>query len=273
MAEAPRIIVHAGFHRTGTTSLQQWLRKNRALLEPHVAFYLREDFEKLHQAGMGFGRKPTAWRLKQFRQRLDRLLGNIPDHPQIVLSSEQFSGAKPGYRRLMGLPILSYRRVAAPLAETIVEALRQRFGEAASLTFLYTLRAPQPWLKSVHAHLASATHLTLDVDDFIARHAPFADLEAEAAEVARAIAPVRLETRWLEDIAHAPTGPASALLDLLDLPEGLGERFTAARPMAVSPDDREVQLLIDRNREGGDHKVLWRDKKALRAAMRARAQA
>jgi hypothetical protein len=31
-----RVIVHAGYHKTGTTSLQDFLHRNRAALAPHL---------------------------------------------------------------------------------------------------------------------------------------------------------------------------------------------------------------------------------------------
>jgi hypothetical protein len=45
-----RVILHAGFHKTGTTSVQEFLRANRSALKKHVAIRLKPQMRDLIHA-------------------------------------------------------------------------------------------------------------------------------------------------------------------------------------------------------------------------------
>ena len=49
-----RLVLHAGFHKTGTTSLQQTLRKNKRLLSRHWRVFTRLGQEPLCEAARAY---------------------------------------------------------------------------------------------------------------------------------------------------------------------------------------------------------------------------
>ena len=51
-----KIIIHAGFHKTGTTSLQQNLRANRAVLRPDIRLVLRPGMTALCESARAYSR-------------------------------------------------------------------------------------------------------------------------------------------------------------------------------------------------------------------------
>ncbi|NHX27817.1 hypothetical protein HA397_28135, partial [Escherichia coli] len=102
------VIVHAGFHKTGTTSLQQCLRAHRKLLKPHVALYFGARLGPVQHRGRHYGYSPTDEMLGKFRRALRRFLRDVPEADQIVLSREAFSGALLGETRVNGSRITCY---------------------------------------------------------------------------------------------------------------------------------------------------------------------
>ncbi|MFT6684656.1 MAG: hypothetical protein ACJAQV_001833, partial [Loktanella salsilacus] len=49
------VIVHPGFHKTGTSSLQSWLGQNRRALKPYLSFYGKADFLTAGSAARIYG--------------------------------------------------------------------------------------------------------------------------------------------------------------------------------------------------------------------------
>ena len=227
---APRIIVHAGFHKTGTTSLQSFLRANREALAPHARIYLGDRLGALRRQGRIYGERPLPWRRRAFRRGLAEFLASIPDSPVILISRESLSGAMPGALRF-GRPITRYAPHSARLARDLVAGCRARFGAGAQVALLYTTRAPETLLPSLWAHQLRTKRLTLDFDTFAAQFGPGFDLKAEAALIARAVAPVPVHVRALEEVADDRLGPGRIACDLLGLSE-------AERAALVPPPDR-----------------------------------
>lgn len=245
-----RVIVHAGYHKTGTTSLQDFLGQNRAALAPWLACYGKADFLDAGAAARIYAQRPFPWRLWRFRRHLRAFLNDIPDAPVIVLSRETFSGGMPGHRRLGGRLMTSYHRPALALARVIIAEITRRFGPEVQIMFFYTTREREAWIRSVHGHLLRSIRLEDDFETFRARFPRLAGPEEEAARMARALAPVPVVTAALEDHAHAPEGPAAALLDLAGVP---AEARATLRPAPRSnPGQTRAQreALLALNRQG-----------------------
>lgn len=223
-----RVIVHAGFHKTGTSSLQDYLRKVRRRLPDDIAVHLKEDFLEAGNLARRYGQRPYPWRRRRFARSLRKYLSSIDDSAVHILSWEGFSGIMPGHRRLTG-PVRNIRRAAIPLARTIVTELHRRFGPGVDITFLYTLREPESWLHSVHGHLLRSIRLTEDYETFRAGFTPVIRLDDEAERIAHALAPVPVVTSWLEQNSLRPEGPAAAVLDLIELAGSLRESLPPAR--------------------------------------------
>ncbi|RYH03992.1 hypothetical protein EU805_01065 [Salipiger sp. IMCC34102] len=264
-----QVIVHPGFHKTGTSSLQNYLHQNRAALAPYLAYYGKSDFLRAGTAARRYALKPYPWRLRAFRRAFDAFLAGIPDAPLIVLSRETFSGEMPGNRRSSGRLIRSYERTAQRLACQITAALRARFGEEVAITFLYTLRARDPWIRSVYGHLLRSTRLTDDFDTFRARFPDLPDLAEQARRIALTVDLRDLHLCPLEDYADRREGPAAAILDLVQLPATLRADLPHADRANVHLGAELEAAFLAANRAGGTSAEVRTRKDALLEAARA----
>lgn len=253
----PDILIHAGFHKTGTSSLQAFLELNRGLLEDHFLFYGKDDFLNAGAAARRYGQRPFPWRLRVFRKRFRTFLATLPDGHRIVLSRETFCGIMPGHRRLFG-PVRSYSTAAGPLARAIIAELRQRFGPEVKIAFLYTTRDRQGWMRSVYGHLLRSIRLTKDFKGF-ASGLDDISLEEQTAALATALAPVPVHSAPLHRFARAPLGPAQIVLDIMQVPLERRERLTPIGPVNTGHSLGVLEEFLALNRKE-------RDKARLKAA-------
>lgn len=245
-----RVIVHAGFHKTGTSSLQDYLRQNRRALNPYLAFYGKADFLKAGANARRYGQRPFPWRMWAFRRSLRRFLGGIPDAPLIVLSRETFGGAMPGHRDWRGHLVSRYSDRAVPLLQTVKDELYRRFGPAVQIEILFTTREREDWLRSIYGHLVRSIHLTETYPQFRASFPDLVDLEVEARRIGRALIPCQVHTARLEETGPTRAGPATAVLDLAGVPAKLRQRLPAAERANVGQPPEIEAKFLELNRSG-----------------------
>lgn len=262
------VIIHPGFHKTGTSSLQDWLGRHRNALKPHLSYYGKSDFPQAGTAARIYGQKPYPWRLWAFRRAFDSFLSRVPDVPVIVLSRETFSGAMPGHRRMTGRLTTSYRRTAIPLGRQIIAGLRHRFGPEVEITFLYTLRARESWIRSVYGHLLRSIHLPCDYDTFRAQFGDLMDPRREAEAIATALG-VAAHLVDLDDVGVRREGPAAAVLDLLDVPQSVRDALPPATQANIGQTTALEAAFLAMNRSSRDKAALKRQKDAMLNAARA----
>ena len=242
------VIVHAGFHKTGTTSMQNFLSQNRAALSPFFDYYGQQDFLNAGAAARLYAQRPFPHRLHRFRKAFRRFLTSIPDHKLIVLSRESFSGGMPGHRKLGGRMITSYHQAALKLARVIIAELRRRFGREVEITFFYTTRNREDWIKSVHGHLLRSINLTDDLDAFAARFPALIGPTQEAQRMSGALSPVPVVTAALEDFASTAHGTAEAILDMAGVPGQVRDRLDPAPHSNQGQPDHLRDAFLDLNR-------------------------
>ncbi|MCK8465029.1 hypothetical protein MUY35_14310 [Aliiroseovarius sp. S1339] len=242
------VIVHAGFHKTGTTSMQNFFRQNRLALSPYFDYYGQRDFLNAGAAARLYAQRPFPHRLHRFRTAFRRFLASIPDYDVIVLSRESFSGGMPGHRKLGGRMITSYHQAAIKLARVIIAELRRRFGRDVKITFFYTTRNREDWIKSVHGHLLRSINLTDDLAAFTARFPALIGPKEQAQRMVGALSPTAVVTAALEDYADDPHGTATAIMDLANVP-GDARGDLIAAPHANQGQSGELrQAFLDLNR-------------------------
>ncbi len=256
-----RVIVHAGFHKTGTTSLQGFLEQNEHLLAPDVGIYLKDRLKPAHRLGGFFGARPDAFRRWLFRRGFRRFLNTVPDTPTIIISRENFSGTILGYRDFRLRPHHRYAPMAIPLAQEIIRGLQHRFGADVEIAFLYTTREGEGFLESTWRHVVRTRPMRQDYASFRAGFTSPPDLATEAQEIASAIAPVPVHIAPLEIYGSDRFGPARALLDLIDPPAEVEARLAPAPRSNRGPSTALTQTFLEMNRK------RWR-RRALHAAKR-----
>lgn len=224
-----KVIVHAGYHKCGTTSLQDFLKANKSALKPCFDVYGKTDFLAAGAHARIYSQRPYRWRLWRFRRSLRRFLNSIEAAETIILTRETFSGGMSGHRRLTGRIMTGYFSPSKPLSGVIISELRRRFGPDTEIIFAYSTRQKESWIKSVHGHLLRSIRLKDDFTKFRARFPDLLSPQEEAAQMAQHLAPVKTVTFALEDYAKHPEGPAAGLLDYLGVPQSIRKMLKPAK--------------------------------------------
>ncbi|WP_165937608.1 hypothetical protein [Antarcticimicrobium sediminis] len=255
-----RVILHAGFHKTGTTTLQRALHHNRRALAAHLRLVPRDRM-------MPAGRSARAWSASRdpldmalFHYELAEVMAgwDSTDPRPLVTSAEDLCGNMPGRHG-----VETYA-AAAPLMAAIVETLAELHPKAQP-EFFFSTRAPQAWLASVHAQHLRAMRMTLSAEDFAQKFRSAADLDAVVDEIARSVAPCPVHRAALEQSAARPLGPLAPLLDLLELPENLRATLEPQPPANTAPPPDCTAELLRLNRSNMDAEALAAAKRALLA--------
>lgn len=265
-----RIVLHAGFHKTGTTSLQAALAEHRDALAAfaHIeTLKLTPGLSAATGAARAFSRDQKLDALqagmKAWADGLDDdLAGKV-----LVVSSEDFAGHMPGR---FGLTDYRAAKTTLPAAVAALEARFAAIKAGLDITLLFTLRAPEAWLKSLHWQVALHPDLTLKQKQFCARYAGAADFAAVLGPLEMALGPrARLAVAHLEDLAPRRLGPVEAIYDLVALPADL----RASLPALALHNRQSVDGLADQfvrlNRAGLPHDELRRAKSSMVRVMRA----
>lgn len=258
-----RVIVHAGFHKTGTSSLQDYLDRHREALAPHLAYYGKAQMPAVDAAARAYGQRPFPWRLATFRVALRSFLSDVPEAPLIVLSRESFSGRMPGQRDWLGRRVVRFAPAAIPLARALAAEITDRFGPATRVEFLYTIRDRERWLRSLYGHILRVSPLKDDFETFRARFPAALSPEAEARHIAATLAPIPVHTAALEATAPSPAGPAQAIFDLVDLPADVTAALPPARRWNVGQREEVEAEFLALNRSALRRKRLRDAKEAI----------
>ncbi len=237
-----RLIVHAGFHKTGTTSVQKMLRKNKRKLSHDLRLFTRPQMIPVCEAARAYSiqRSPMdlallAYEWAQFLQSLP------PDDPRPVLvSSEDLSGHMPGRHGLTGYD-------AAPaLMKCLVDTAKECF-QAPDITLFFSTRAPVAWVRSCYAHHLRSTRITESRTEYEQHALPRGDLIHYVRAVRAAVPGIAVHHAALEATTKRRLGPLSPLLDLADVPSERRRKLIVVPPANVARKEGILQKLLHLN--------------------------
>lgn len=255
-----RIIFHARFQKTGTSTVQAVLRENRKVLMPHLAIRLKGQMQELIHATRGYSTYRTQQALDKVTTRFAGLLKNLPGMPKrtLVFSAEELSGHMPGRGDLAdysAAPILLY---------AFWEQARATFPDAEIGIYL-TTRDANPWLRSAWAEHVKSSAMRLDFDAFKAQYGAAGDLQAVVSNIAARV-PCKVTQTSLESCADLPLGPADPLLDLCDIPLALRAELATVPRANVRLSDPVLAALLEANRSYEDRDARTAAKAAILGA-------
>ncbi|MEL7098038.1 MAG: hypothetical protein AAGM84_04345 [Pseudomonadota bacterium] len=234
------ITIHAGFHKTGTTSAQAVLRANRDVLSPHMRVILRAEMVGLCEAARVYSVSRAAADLALVRYEA-AVLGENWDARTVLLSSEDLCGHMPGRRGLVDYG-------AAPkLMAAITDTFSEVHPDAVQRVIL-TTRAPGPWLRSCWLQHLRATPITQGAEAYAQDYAASADLAGIAAQITQAV-DVPVEVLALEQIGGLRLGPAEALLGRVTPGIDLSE-LSPLPPANTAPPQAKIDAMLTLNRAG-----------------------
>ena len=237
-----KIVIHAGFHKTGTSTVQEVLRANRRALMPALALRLKGQMPELISATRGYSTYGTADALDKVSSRFDAVLGDLPGMPRrtLLLSAEELSGHMPG----RGL-LADYS--AAPVLMYLLWQRAQAAFPKTPVVFCFATRDGPDWQRSAWAEHVKSSGMTLDFADFCAAYPAAPDLAAIVRDVTRRV-PAPVHRYALEDCSALPLGPADPVLDLCEIPTELRATLAPRPPQNTRLGADTLAALLEINR-------------------------
>ena len=238
-----RILVHAGFHKTGTTTVQRTLRTNRPALKSRLVIALPWKLRPLLHAARAYSVYGDPLALAKFTHRAENFVAELPplSRRDLILCSEELSGHLPGRG---GIP--DYR-ATVPLMQELTQALLRRYPEA-DLSVVYSTRKPERWLESAFWEQVKSSNQTLSLVAFCKQYADAADFGSVLDQIRASIAPARVKTFSLEDCSTARLGPAEPLLTLAGIPQSTLAELTLVEPANTRLPQKVLDHLLLLNR-------------------------
>lgn len=239
-APAPaRVLVHCGFRKAGSTSIQRMLRLNVDALAPKIDVFARTRLTKdIRKAAMGYVapvRRTELAAIGLLAQRMRRRLGASAGKT-VVISDENIFGNS--LYRDDGTDIFDWAAAILPLVETALDDCNPEF-------VLYT-RNKNSWLQSAYSQAVMRSGAKQDFDAWIAPVRDRFDWDEGLGRVRKALkAPVHVVDMDAEIATGALLG--SALLTAAGL--GAAEIATlkpaGTRNRSISPAGLKFMRLVN----------------------------
>ncbi|NHF72633.1 hypothetical protein [Paracoccus xiamenensis] len=253
-----RIFVHAGFHKTGTKTVQQFLQQNGPILWPRTALVLPARLREVTtRLGFWYQDLPEPEMLDRWQAAMETFLRGLDLAPgkagkpgrALIISAENMIGRMPDGSDPQPYP------VAVDLLQRLLRAL-QVLPQPGEVTLYLSLRPHQQWLRSIHSHKAlKDPGLRDDLDRFCERFGA-SSITEEAQRIAAALPETQVITRDIQTLAGAPFGIAQPFVDFLDLPPDALAQLTPPGHVYRSADPALVGQLIALNRSGLNREAL-----------------
>ena len=237
-----QIIIHPGFHKTGTSTLQASLTANRDTLAPDIRIFLDQDIPGLSGAAKGYSASRSDLDLGLVLYEAALIAEQIsPELQKIILSSESLCGYIPGRNGVQDYS-------AAPdLLTTIGTAFSQTCPDT-KLTYLFSTRNAESWLESCYAQHLRASRMTLTQQDYLTRFKPSANLTQVIADCRTALPLADINSARLEDCTKTRLGMLDSLLDLADYPEVKRNNLSPVAVANKAPSPAQLSALLEINR-------------------------
>jgi len=261
MAEPQQILLHPGFHRTGTSSMQHFLWLNREVLAPHLAIRLTRHFKPVARLCTRYAVTQNPFDLSDILTELDAGFAQepVPTGRNLLISSEMFCGDVPGFGRVRDYS-------AAPtLISYLTGYLQERFP-AAQIRVILSTRDADEWLFSVYRHVLRRSRVTMTREEFATMYRDAADFERILQDIAEAIAPVELLYLPLDHAVQHRLGPGGALVEQMPVPDDIS---AALKPVGIGAKGAAPflwgEFLALNRSDATDHHVATRKEKMAEA--------
>jgi len=248
------LIIHAGFHKTGTTSLQRTLRENREALKPYCNLHLKWKVRDLVHATRGYSTWRDPLTLAKVAMRADDYWAAQPTFKSrsLILSAEELAGHLPGRD-----DVPDYQPAINNLREIVASAQRRfaKTDQIADIRVVMTTRQPEDWLTSAYWEHVKSSGITMDLDTFKTRIGPIADPRPVLEELAEALTPVPVIPLALEHWQSLPLGLANPLLDLAEVPPKVRNALIPIPAQNTRLPQALLDELLDLNRKISDREA------------------
>lgn len=217
-----RVLIHPGFHKTGTKSVQLALETLRPDLPKGIIVALQAELADLCDICREVSVSPEVPLDEVERLATERfaLLGQAAS--LLIISAEDLAGALPGRRG-----ITHYTRTPE-LMGALTRAAHTALNADVHLHF--STRGAEAWLISLWWQNLRSTRLTASADVYAQEMAEAAHLDRVVAAVRSAVPQATVSVTALEDCSAQPVLPILRAADLAHLAERLPPQHANARP-------------------------------------------
>lgn len=252
-----KIVVHSGFHMTGTSAVQAVLRANRKTLMPALALRLKGQMKDVTRAAHNYTTHATDDALHHVSRSFDTLLSGLPEMSRrtLLLSADDLAGAMPGVGSLAtysAVPVLMY---------LFWQRAQVAFPDA-PVAFCFTTCSAERWQRAIWAEHVITSRITEDYGAFCAAYPQAPDLARIVQDVTRRV-PAPVHSFALEKWEASPLGLADAILDLCTMPDVLRSKLMPQPTQNIEIDDNTLAALLHINRTQADAAT----RKAAKAAL------
>lgn len=260
----PSIVFHAGFHKTGTTSLQTALHRHATALSPVFAIQTRSSSPRLLTAADA-ARDCSADPGPHTRRALTDSLTDWATHlalapgQGLMVSCEDFAGHIPGR------PGVADYRAALVVLPAVRDALRRHLPRH-PLSFLFTTRDAAAWLRAIHWQLSRHDDMTQGPNRFARSFAAAADFASLLRRLRALMPDVTIGDADLADLAPRRLGPVEAIYDAANLPQTLRDTLPAPPHVNRTPPHNLARVFVKLNRSDLPRPEIRRLKREMLAA-------
>jgi hypothetical protein len=212
---------------------------------PHHAIAIQHRIRDPLQFALTYSTGAGAVALDEFRSRFKGFLKtlNLGQDRGLIISAENLAGMMPGKNEL----VEGY--TACPmLMKTVAHCIEDVIDPNPDMTFHFSTRGKDAWLRSIWWHNLSKTRLTENFNTFAAALGPTCDLDETVAQVQKAVGPYTVSSMALEHTANQRFGPATPLIDLLELPKSTEQALQNIPAENVMPPRDLVKEFLALNR-------------------------
>ncbi|MEM1301056.1 MAG: hypothetical protein AAGH17_00620 [Pseudomonadota bacterium] len=208
-----RVLIHAGFHKTATTTLQDTARVNADLLGRHLRVFLKADMIDVTEAARTYSVTPTRANLTLFADAAETFFADLDQHDPrpVALLSEDLSGMMPGRG-----PVKDYSAAAA-LMPRLVETCQEAFlGD--DIHIYFTTRTADDWYASAHWQLIRHSRKGLTLADYRKAYPDAANFDPLCDTIAGSTPGATVTAMTLDTLRGFAHGPIEPVLTALDVP-------------------------------------------------------
>lgn len=241
--DGPRVLIHFGFHKTGTSSAERTLLANKAALEDALIIVGRKTWPKVSGSAKSYSQNRRSDSLATLTRLAGRRMTQMDLGQRcLLISNVDLSGRLPGFPK-----IRDYGAVA-DIMQAMLDAVRQALGPATPVEFIASTRDRAGWIKSLYWQNLKVRRLTEDFDAFATRMQNFPTFETTLDGLRQRFPEVPLHVTDLESGKSDPLGPAGPLLQKAGVSPSRRASLAPTPPRKVSPDDDMQNQFLEINR-------------------------
>ncbi|MEO0343828.1 MAG: hypothetical protein AAF198_10360 [Pseudomonadota bacterium] len=245
---SPIVVLHPGFHKSGTSSLQHFLDTNKESLHDYTNVLSWGDFPDITKVMRPVSKFNLSILDSAYRRAFRKALAQVDPSKHLVLSREILLGMIPGNKTILGRPITSYSRTSRRLLTICLDEIQRLYGSNVTIIVLLTVRNHESWLWSVYRHLVKVNLRTGSFSRFKNEMKHFQGVHGEADKLIAAFPDIQVLKSRLEDVASKPFGHAQIVLDLLDIPQSVRATLQGAERKHIGIPENRIEELIQINR-------------------------